>query len=82
MLFQTVLASFLIASSSLVAAKTHDIVVGGGIGKQHLTFRPNNVDAEVGDVLRFVFHDGKSSVTESQFTKPCTPLKGGFDSGM
>ena len=38
--------------------------------------------AEVGDIVEFTFHPKNHSVTQSSFPAPCTPLEGGFDTGL
>ncbi|KAH9984888.1 hypothetical protein BJV77DRAFT_952280, partial [Russula vinacea] len=38
--------------------------------------------AYVGDIVEFTFHPKNHSVTQSSFAAPCTPLKGGFDTGF
>ncbi len=83
MLFKTVFSAFLFSSASLVYAKTWDVIVSGGLGDEVFGYHPNHLeDVEVGDKVDFYFHAGKVSVTQSQFTKPCQPLKGGFDVGV
>ncbi|KAF7311752.1 hypothetical protein MIND_00185500 [Mycena indigotica] len=46
-------------------------------------FMPNNLTASNGSVITFTFSGipGNHSVTQSTFAAPCTPFKGGFDSG-
>ena len=39
-------------------------------------------NAYVGDIVEFTFHPKNHSVTQSSFNAPCTPLKGGFDTGL
>ena len=38
--------------------------------------------AAVGDIVEFTFHPKNHSVTQSSFAEPCTPLPGGFDTGL
>ena len=38
--------------------------------------------AAVGDIVEFTFHPKNHSVTQSSFAQPCTPLPGGFDTGL
>ena len=67
------------------AVTTHTIVVGGpGI----LAFNPPSINAEVGDIMHFVFHQKNHTVTQSSFASPCTPFtdpttnEAGFNSGL
>lgn len=52
-----------------------------------LTYSPNNVVAEVGDVVQFQFMAGNHTVTQSTFDQPCQPVADfsnvtGFHSGF
>jgi plastocyanin len=48
-----------------------------------LTFTPNTVTAQVGDVLEYHFFGGAHSVVQGDFTNPCKPVSsGGFFSGF
>jgi len=60
-------------------AQTHIIQVG--VDGQ-LAYGPNQLDAALGDVLRFEFLKLNHTVTQSSFAEPCTKLDGGFDSGF
>ncbi|KAG8929242.1 hypothetical protein FRC01_004644 [Tulasnella sp. 417] len=80
MFSKSLLASLLLASApAALAAKVWDITVGGAAG---LVYTPNQVKAEVGDVLSFHFQFKNHTVTQSSFASPCTPWEGGFDSGF
>jgi plastocyanin len=69
----------LLASAQLALAATIDVTVGGtGI----LAFNPSSVNANVGDVIRFTFHQKNHTVTQSSLATPCSPLASGFDSGF
>ena len=48
-------------------AKTTKITVGDG----GLIFKPDNVNAAVGDLLEFHFYPEDHSVAQSSFDKPC-----------
>jgi plastocyanin len=53
------------------------------VGKGALVFDPPFVQgAHKGDTITFTFNPKKHSVTQSTFDAPCTPLAGGFDSGL
>jgi len=70
---------FLFASTQIALAATIDVTVGGpGV----LKFNPSSVNANVGDVVRFIFNQKNHTVTQSTLESPCTPLSGGFDSGF
>lgn len=57
----------------------HRVVVGGpGL----LSFQPNTVDAQPGDTVTFEFHQKNHTATQSTFNDPCTPMAGGFNSGL
>jgi plastocyanin len=69
----------LLASAQLSLAATIEVVVGGpGV----LKFTPPSVNANRGDVIRFVFQQKNHTVTQSSLANPCAPLAGGFDSGF
>lgn len=70
---------FLLASAQLALSANIDVVVGG-IGV--LKFNPPSVNANVGDVVRFIFQQKNHTVTQSSLDNPCSPLAGGFDSGF
>ncbi|KAJ7739643.1 hypothetical protein DFH07DRAFT_1064364 [Mycena maculata] len=56
-----------------------DVVVGGeGI----IAYTPNNVTANVGDIVQFTFMQKNHTITQSTLASPCSPLEGGFDSGF
>jgi len=75
MLFPTVAAiSALIAG---VSAVTHDIVVGDS---NQNVFKPNSVNAAVGDTVNFIFVSKNHTVTQSTFGVPCSSKQDGFDS--
>ncbi|KAG9051482.1 hypothetical protein FS837_006658 [Tulasnella sp. UAMH 9824] len=80
MSFKSLLASLLLVSAPavLAAPKVWDITVGGPAGP---VYTPNQVTAEIGDVLSFHFQSDNYTVTQSTFAAPCTPMAGGFDSG-
>lgn len=71
-------AVFASVYAGLVAAgQTFSVDVGAG----ELKFTPNNLTAEAGDMITFIFRAKNHTVTQSSFKDPCTPLEGGFDSG-
>jgi hypothetical protein len=60
-------------------AKTIPVVVG----KNGLTFQPDEIQAEVGDVLEFRFYAKNHSVVAGDFSKACVPAEeNGFFSGF
>lgn len=69
----------LLASAQLTLAAIIDVTVGGpGV----LKFSPQNVNATVGDTIRFHFQQKNHTITQSSLNTPCSPLVGGFDSGF
>ncbi|ELR02878.1 hypothetical protein VC83_02631 [Pseudogymnoascus destructans] len=64
--------------SSIVYAqgqvKVHVVTVSGKTNT--LTFSPNNLVAEVGDMVQFQFGVGNHTVTQSTFDAPCLPMGG------
>lgn len=59
--------------------QTHHVKVG--IFNNKVQFVPNNVNAEVGDVVLYDFLKQSHSLTQSEFLTPCT-YNGGFDTGL
>jgi plastocyanin len=66
-------------SSSYSAKKTHNVIVGAD---GELKYAGNNIDAAIGDIIRFDFNSTNHTVTESTFDKPCSPKDGGFNTGF
>jgi plastocyanin len=58
---------------------THSVTVGG---PQGLSFSPQEVSANVGDMIIFTFYGQNHTVTQSGFDTPCDLLPGGMDSGF
>lgn len=58
---------------------THSVTVGGPAG---LVFTPDNIKANIGDMVIFEFLSQNHSATQSAFDTPCDPLSGGMDSGF
>ncbi|KAK4172654.1 hypothetical protein QBC36DRAFT_337382 [Triangularia setosa] len=53
------------------------------VGKNGLTFEPNEIRAGAGDIIQFIFWPRNHSVVTGEFTRPCIPrLTGGFWSGF
>ncbi|KAJ7118741.1 hypothetical protein C8R44DRAFT_878298 [Mycena epipterygia] len=56
-----------------------EVTVGGtGI----IAYTPNSVEANVGDIVQFVFKQKNHTITQSTLATPCSPMEGGFDSGF
>jgi plastocyanin len=66
--------------ASTVSAKVIDIQVGGEGGA--LTFTPEAIAADAGDMVVYHFNPKNHTVTQSSFAGPCTPKEGGFNSGF
>lgn len=74
-----ILVAATLALSSAVSAKTIPIKVG----ESGLTFEPDNIKADVGDVLEFWFYAKNHSIVTSTAAKPCEPkTENGFFSGF
>ncbi|KAK0107106.1 hypothetical protein ONS95_003813 [Cadophora gregata] len=58
---------------------THLVTVGGAGG---LVFSPDQIKANIGDMVIFEFHSQNHTATQSAFTTPCDPLAGGMDTGF
>ncbi|KAJ3521015.1 hypothetical protein NMY22_g12493 [Coprinellus aureogranulatus] len=71
----------LLALCALPAARaaTLEVVVGGANG---LKYNPEFVNAQPGDLVRFIFQQKNHTVTQSTFAAPCAKVAGGFDSGL
>jgi len=69
----------LLALSALSAVRcaTFDVIVGGNGA---LTYSPDNVVAQPGDFVRFIFQSKNHTATQSTFANPCVKADGGFDS--
>lgn len=66
-------------TSAYGSRQTHKVQVGAFDGK--VQFIPNNVNAEIGDVVLYNFLAKSHSLTQSEFLTPCT-YNGGFDTGL
>ncbi|EGR47650.1 uncharacterized protein TRIREDRAFT_63416 [Trichoderma reesei QM6a] len=76
MLFSTLAVA---ALSAVASAKTIRV----DVGKSGLSFSPNDIKADKGDVLEFHYHAINHSVVAADFAKPCQPkASGGFYSGF
>jgi plastocyanin len=67
------------ATAPLAAAATHEITVGGAAG---LVYSPDQIQANVGDMVIFKFQSQNHTVTQSTFAEPCVPMEGGMKSGF
>ncbi|KAI1659224.1 Cupredoxin [Daldinia decipiens] len=69
------------ASATAVAGAmaTHTVQVGGSAG---LVFVPDQVQANVGDMVIFEFMSMNHTATQSTFAEPCKAMEGGMDSGF
>ncbi|KAG4221687.1 hypothetical protein PC116_g29837, partial [Phytophthora cactorum] len=72
MYFSTTTAALLTLLGSAAAQKVHVVSVGSPNGT--LTFSPDNLKADVGDMIQFQFRGGNHSVAQSNFDNPCTPI--------
>lgn len=58
---------------------THEVTVGGDQG---LSYFPQEVAAQVGDMIIFTFYAMNHTVTQSTFDQACSAMEGGMDSGF
>lgn len=66
-----------IVSASLAlagAAMAKNIVVQVSDSKAGLNYNPNNIFADVGDTVEYIFNPKNHTVAESSFAQPCVPL--------
>lgn len=76
--FSTITVAAISALAAQASAKTIKIVVG----KSGLTFSPDSVTADKGDILEYHFYS-THSVAMGDFASGCTPAtSGGFFSGV
>jgi len=72
-----------LALAALASAKTILVTVGDG---NLLSYSPNNIQADVGDIVAFEFRAKNHTVTQSTFAAPCTLAninsQQGIDSGF
>ncbi|KAF3070460.1 putative extracellular serine-rich protein [Daldinia childiae] len=70
--FSTSTAALLTLLGSAAAQNVHVVSVGSPNGT--LIFSPDNIKADVGDMIQFQFRGGNHSVAQSNFDNPCTPI--------
>jgi plastocyanin len=75
---QTTTSQTTSTSTTTSAKQTHTVQVGA-LGE--LIYGPNQLNAALGDIVRFDFLKLNHSVTQSSFAQPCT-YNGGFDTGL
>lgn len=69
------------SSPSSTASNTNQMIVQ--VGNGGFSFSPADIQAPVGTIITFSFQSPiQHSVTQSTFADPCTPMAGGFDSGL
>jgi len=78
-LLSLIASSFAAPQGYSGSATTHTVVVGGPNGE--LTFTPEAIFANVGDMVIFEFHQKNHSAVQSSFANPCGKVDGGFNSG-
>jgi len=73
MYFTKVFVSALLGA--VASAQTvHVVSVGSANNSTQLTFSPDNVKANTGDMIQFQFRSGNHTVTQSTFDQPCMPI--------
>jgi len=60
------------------AAAASAVTIPVQVGASGLTYTPEEITAEIGDVLEFKFNPKNHTVTQSSFAAPCKPIAGGF----
>ncbi|KAF2714159.1 hypothetical protein K504DRAFT_462591 [Pleomassaria siparia CBS 279.74] len=60
----------------------HRIFAGSTVDNKGLHFEPENVVAEIGDLIEVHFLPKNHTFTQASFDKPCEPLAGGIFSGF
>ncbi|KAF4568359.1 hypothetical protein EYR36_010370 [Pleurotus pulmonarius] len=70
--------------SSLVSAFDYTVGVGKDerTGKKGMGFDPSSIHPQAGDSIVFEFRSGSHSAVQSTYENPCTPMEGGFNSGV
>ena len=79
-MFAAFLAALPLISAAIAAAtyepyepKVHEVTLGGAPPNE-ISFVPNNVHAEPGDIIRFVFKQKNHTATLTSFDDVCKPL--------
>jgi hypothetical protein len=69
----------LLSSPYLVLAANFDV----NVAQTGLSYTPDHLDSvNAQDTVTFHFLSGPHSATQGSFQSPCSPLSGGFDSGL
>ncbi|KAB8300492.1 hypothetical protein EYC80_000657 [Monilinia laxa] len=67
------IGSVLAAANTTTATKTHVVRVGSTTNNT-IKYFPDNIKANVGDIIQFQFASGNHTVTQSTFDAPCVPI--------
>lgn len=78
MLFRVNVYAFVASYILLLVKATHTVIVGS----KGPFYNPAVIYAQQNETIVFEFAGDFHSVTQSSFDDPCTPLPGGFDSGI
>ncbi len=70
------------ASARVPATPPAGKIISIAVGKSRLSFLPDTVTAQVGDVLEFLFYPTNHSVAQGSWDKGCAPDEDGFFSGF
>ena len=68
-----------IVAATFASATNYQVTVGAG---GQLAFNPTNLTAQANDTITFTFSPNNHTVTQSNFSTPCSPVAGGIDSGF
>jgi plastocyanin len=84
----SVVATFAAFAPSLVSAVNITVTVGSKDGTPANVFEPQQITAQKGDIVNFMFAGGNHTVTQSSFLNPCAwqfntaTQQNGFNSGF
>ncbi|EPE28807.1 Cupredoxin [Glarea lozoyensis ATCC 20868] len=68
----------ILAFAAAASAVTIPVQVGVVSPDKPNIFSPEDITAEVGDIIEFKFNPKNHTVTQSSFAAPCKPISGGF----
>ncbi|KAJ7221752.1 hypothetical protein GGX14DRAFT_430959 [Mycena pura] len=76
------LATVSCLSLAIIPVARGDIINVTVGGEGVIAYTPNQVQANVGDIIQFIFKQKNHTVTQSSLANPCSPLPGGFDTSF
>jgi plastocyanin len=66
------IACLLLIPLLVLGETTHDV----SVGKDGLKMDPDNIQAEVGDIINFSFYPRNHSIAQASYETPCEPMSG------